>query len=49
MLEFDGKRTTADGVVGRYPAFDATPPELVSKIVTDRGAFEPAEIGSYFA
>ena len=48
VLLFAGQRITADGVVGRYPAFDATPPELVSKIVTDRGAFEPAEVGSYF-
>ena len=28
---------------------DATPPELVTRIVTDRGAFEPAEVGRYFA
>ena len=49
VLTIVGQRTTADGVVGHYPAFDATPPELVSKIVTDRGAFEPAEIRSYFA
>ena len=26
-----------------------TPPELVRKIVTDRGAYEPAEVGNYFA
>ena len=45
VLVFAGQRTAADGVVGRYPAFDATPPELVTKIVTDRGAFEPAEVG----
>ena len=49
VLVFAGQRTTAAGVVGRYPAFDATPPELVSKIVTDRGAYEPAEVGNYFA
>jgi eIF-2B alpha/beta/delta-like uncharacterized protein len=49
VLVFAGQRTTAEGVVGRYPAFDATPPELVTRIVTDRGAFEPAEVGRYFA
>ena len=49
VLVFAGQRITADGVVGSYPAFDATPPELVSRIVTDRGAFEPADVGSYFA
>ena len=49
VLMFAGQRTTADGVVGSYPAFDATPPELVTKIVTDRGAFDPAEVGSYFS
>jgi methylthioribose-1-phosphate isomerase len=49
VLRFEGRRTTADGVVGRYPAFDATPPELVTKIVTDRGAFAPADIGTYFS
>jgi methylthioribose-1-phosphate isomerase len=49
VLVFAGQRTTAEGVVGRYPAFDATPPALVTKILTDRGAFEPAEVGSYFA
>ena len=49
VLVFAGQRTTADGVVGRYPAFDTTPPELVSKIVTDRGAFDPSDVGSYFS
>jgi methylthioribose-1-phosphate isomerase len=49
VLVFAGQCITANGVVGRYPAFDATPPELVSKIVTDRGAFQPADVGSYFS
>lgn len=48
VLEFAGQRTAPDGVVGRYPAFDATPPELVTRIVTDRGAFVPVEIARYF-
>ena len=49
VLAFAGQATTVEGVVGRYPAFDATPPELVTKIVTDRGSFDPAEVGTYFA
>ncbi|WP_116997455.1 methylthioribose-1-phosphate isomerase [Desertimonas flava] len=49
LLTFAGAPTTVAGVVGRYPAFDATPPELVTKIVTDRGAFDPARVGEYFA
>lgn len=48
ILSFGGRRTTAEGVVGRYPAFDATPPQLVTKIVTDRGAFDPADVGRYY-
>ena len=48
VLVFAGQRIAPDGVIGRYPAFDATPPELVTKIVTDRGAFQPAEVRSYF-
>jgi len=30
-----------------YPAFDITPPHLVTAIVTDQGAFEPAAIAGY--
>lgn len=48
LLRFAGTPITADGVVGRYPAFDATPPELVTKIVTDRGPFDPARVAEYF-
>jgi methylthioribose-1-phosphate isomerase len=32
---------------GHYPAFDVTPPRFVSRIVTDRGAYVPAEVGAY--
>jgi methylthioribose-1-phosphate isomerase len=35
-------------VQARYPAFDATPPDLVTRIVTDRGAFAPEAIAGYF-
>ncbi len=42
-----GKRTAPVGVEGLYPAFDCTPPELVTRIVTDRGAFPAHEISRY--
>jgi methylthioribose-1-phosphate isomerase len=28
----------------RNPAFDVTPARLVTKLVTDRGVFEPSEL-----
>ena len=31
-----------------YPAFDVTPSRFVSRIVTDRGAFHPAQLADYF-
>lgn len=36
-----GHRTAAEGTRGFYPAFDATPPRLVTRIVTERGAYSP--------
>ena len=47
-LEFMGLRTTMDGVAGLYPAFDVTPPDLVSAVVTDRGVFPPDRLADYF-
>lgn len=44
-----GKRTCKEGVKGYYPAFDITPPELVTGIVTDRGILAPTALASYFA
>lgn len=43
-----GTRTAKEGVKGLYPAFDATPPELITGIVTDKGIFAPEEVGTYF-
>ena len=37
----------AEGVKGYYPAFDITPPELVTGVVTDRGIFSPYELAKY--
>jgi len=36
-----GSRTAPEGVRVRNPAFDVTPAELVTAIITDRGVFEP--------
>lgn len=47
VLYLAGVRTAAPGVRGFYPAFDATPPHLVTRIVTDRGAYVPADVGTY--
>lgn len=47
VLEFMGIATSASGVDAIYPAFDVTPPDLVTKIVTDQGAFDPRSIDSY--
>jgi methylthioribose-1-phosphate isomerase len=41
---FGGVRATPPGVEVWNPAFDVTPAELVSKIITDRGVFEPGEV-----
>lgn len=47
IVNFAGVRTAPIGVKGLYPAFDCTPPELVTKIVTDRGAFAARDIAAY--
>ncbi|MGH7581019.1 MAG: S-methyl-5-thioribose-1-phosphate isomerase, partial [Gemmatimonadales bacterium] len=39
-----GVRTAADGVAAWNPAFDVTPAELVTAIVTDRGVVPPGQI-----
>ena len=43
-----GIRTTKEGVPGYYPAFDVTPPHLVSAVVTPKGVFSPRELKSHF-
>jgi methylthioribose-1-phosphate isomerase len=37
VVEIHGKRTAPDGVEVRHPAFDVTPNELVTAIITDKG------------
>ena len=39
-----GQRAAPDGVPVWNPAFDVTPAELVTAIITDRGVFAPADV-----
>jgi len=48
VLEFRGIKNTLKGVKGYYPAFDITPPHLVSGVVTDKGIFSPYDLNRYF-
>ena len=48
-LQAMGVRTAAEGVKGYYPAFDITPPHLVSGVVTDLGIYVPYDLNRYFA
>ncbi|MCF0229352.1 MAG: s-methyl-5-thioribose-1-phosphate isomerase [Parasporobacterium sp.] len=41
-------KTVMEGVKGYYPAFDVTPPELVTGIVTDKGIFAANDLAGYF-
>ena len=43
-----GIRTAKKGVKGYYPAFDITPPGLVSAVITPKGIFAPCEVKRYF-
>ncbi|MGY1605147.1 methylthioribose-1-phosphate isomerase [Geodermatophilus sp. SYSU D00815] len=49
VLHALGRRTASTRVRGVYPAFDVTPPRLVSAVVTDRGRFAPADVASYWS
>ena len=48
VLQAMGVRTAAEGVKGYYPAFDITPPELITGVVTDVGILSPYELDRYF-
>ena len=47
-LQAMGVRTAMGGVKGYYPAFDITPPHLVSGVVTDLGIYSPYDLNRYF-
>lgn len=49
ILQFQGKRITAEKVAGFYPAFDLTPADMVHSIITDRGIYTPAQISLYWS
>jgi methylthioribose-1-phosphate isomerase len=49
VLHTLGVRTAAHGTRGFYPAFDTTPPRLVTRIVTERGIFEPERVADHYA
>jgi methylthioribose-1-phosphate isomerase len=44
VLHVMGVRTAMEGVKGYYPAFDITPPKLVSAVVTEKGVFSPFDL-----
>lgn len=48
VLSCGGRKMTLEGVGAYYPAFDITPPELVSGIVTNNGVFSPRELLTYY-
>jgi methylthioribose-1-phosphate isomerase len=48
VLQVLGTRTAREGVKGYYPAFDITPPELVSAVVTSKGVFSPYDLREHF-
>lgn len=43
-----GVRTAMEGVKGYYPAFDITPPNLVSAVITEKGIFSPRDLVRHF-
>ncbi|PRY67128.1 methylthioribose-1-phosphate isomerase [Glaciihabitans tibetensis] len=50
VLSTLGSRTASTLVTDAwYPAFDLTPPRFVTAVVTDRGAFAPADLAGYFS
>jgi methylthioribose-1-phosphate isomerase len=43
-----GVPTAKAGVKGYYPAFDITPPGLVTAVITPKGIFAPGDVKKYF-
>ena len=48
VTESLGIKTTMPQVKGWYPAFDITPPEFVTGVVTEKGIYRPDELPRYF-
>jgi len=49
LFSIRGVRIAPEGVDGYYPAFDVTPPEFISAIVTDKGIYPPRLIWRYLS
>ena len=49
VLQAMGTPTANPNVKGYYPAFDITPPELVTGVVTDQGVFSAYKLADYKA
>jgi methylthioribose-1-phosphate isomerase len=49
VLHAMGTRTVKTGVKGYYPAFDITPPGLVTAVITPKGVFAPSDVKRYFS
>ncbi len=47
VLTFRGIRVAKEGIKAFYPAFDITPPEFVTGVVTDKGVFKPKDLVTY--
>ena len=48
VISCNGIKNTLEGVEGFYPAFDITPPHLVSAVVTDQGIYSPYNLAEYY-
>lgn len=48
VLYFNGTRITGDKVNGFYPAFDLTPTDLITGIITNRGIITPGQVDGYW-
>ncbi len=48
VLEYCGVRNTLPQTKAIYPSFDVVSPELISAVVTDKGIYSPALLGTYF-
>ncbi len=48
VLYLAGRRTAVEGIEALYPAFDITPPHLISGIITDRGVFPAHLVRQYW-
>lgn len=48
VLTINNVRNTLEGVEAYYPAFDITPPYMVSSVVTDKNILSPYNLEEYF-